>query len=145
MSADPDLDLQKAVIAKLRADSAVAALVGAKIYDAVPDSRSYPYISYGADDAISDDYDCEEEKVSGTSPGAIRTYDIRLLLDVWSNAVGQVEGKKIAGAVRRALRGMDQELDDHTLLDLDHRITRYLRDPSGITHVSMEFYAIVEE
>lgn len=131
---DPSLDLQEVIINTLKADPDVAVLVGQRIYDAVPGDAIFPYISYGTDVAISDDADCS------------RTYEVTVAIDVWSQAVGKPQMKRIVGAVRRALRGIEVQMADHRLLDLDHEVTRYLRDPDGITsHGAMEFVALVQE
>jgi hypothetical protein len=41
------LDLQKAVVARLKADAGVTALVGQRIYDRVPPDAVFPYVSLG--------------------------------------------------------------------------------------------------
>lgn len=134
--ADPSLDIQKAVITALRADVGVQALVGnpARVYDAVPSATTpYPMVTYGADQAISDDFDC------------INSFEVFVTLDVWSRAVGQPEAKRIAGAVRGVLHDADLELDEHALVLLEHRNTRYLKDPDGKTsHAVVEFRALVD-
>lgn len=134
MSADPSLDLQEAIVAALKGDSAMATLVNGRVYDAVPSGATFPYVSMGADDVLTDDADC------------IRGYDIAVQIDVWSRAVGQPQMKSIAGAVRDVLHEADLTLDDHALVSLEHVTTRYLRDPDGATkHAAMEFRAFVDE
>lgn len=44
---DDTLAVQAAVVARLRADAAVAALVGARVYDEPPGATTFPYLSIG--------------------------------------------------------------------------------------------------
>lgn len=123
---DPSLDLQKAIVGVLRADGAVAAFTGTRVYDRVPPSPTFPYISYGSDQVLQDDPGDPAECGLG--------YEVFITLDVWSRAVGQPEMKRVAGAVRAALHGEDFDLDEHRLVSLEHSDTRYLDDPDGLTH-----------
>lgn len=132
--ADPSLDIQGAIITALRADAGVQALVAQRVYDKVPSTTTpFPYVTYGSDQALSDDFDC------------IEGFEVFITLDVWSRAVGQPEAKRIAGAVRGVLHNADLELNEHALVLLEHRNTRYLKDPDGVTsHAAVEFRALVE-
>ncbi len=122
MSLDPSRDLQKAIVAALKADPDVVALVGQRIYDAVPSGAAFPYVTIGGDEVTQDDAECLE------------AFDIFSQIDVWSRAVGQPEMKQIAGAVRAVLHDAVLTLDDYALVSLQHQITRYLVDPDGTTH-----------
>lgn len=131
--ADPSLDLQKAIVATLKGNAPVASLIGARIYDHVPDKASYPYVTYGADQSLQDDADC----VAG--------FEVFVTIDVWSAGVGQPEMKRIAGAVRAALHNAELALDEHSLVLIEHRQTRYLDDPDKqLRHGVVEFRALVE-
>ena len=50
--ADASLALQKAIVAKLKADPACVALFAGRIYDAVPLSAVKPYVSFGPFDLL---------------------------------------------------------------------------------------------
>lgn len=131
MSADPSLDLQKAVVSALRSSS--PSIADGRIYDDPPISAQFPYVSYGSDQVFSDDVDC------------IVSFEIFLSLDVWSRAVGQPEMKRIIGEIRQALHGADLSLDDFALVSIEHNSTRYLDDPDGKTkHGIVEFRALVD-
>lgn len=133
--ADPSLDLQGAIVAALKADGAVTALVGQRIFDDVPAAQagSFPRITYGSDQVLSDDADC----VTG--------FEVFIQIDVWSRIVGQPEMKRIAGAVRAALHNVELTLAEHSLIVLEHQQTRYLRDPDGLTkHAAVEFRALAD-
>lgn len=128
-----NLELQGAILTRLKAVSAVTTLIGQRIYDAVPATPSFPYVSFGPSDEISDDSDC------------IAADDIAIQIDAWSRATGFPEVKNIAAAVRAALREYEFTLSANAFVSLQHRQTRIFRDPDGLTsHAAMEFRAIVE-
>lgn len=140
---DASYELILAAIAKLRATSAVTALVGTKIYDRVPEKKdgtpnvASPYISMGPTTTIPDDYDCVDGE------------EITFQLDAWSwgsgEAYGSVEVRKIADAVKRALHDADLALSNNALVTLRHELTRILRDPDNVTnHAAIQFTATVE-
>lgn len=135
----PSFELQSALITRLRADAAVTSFVGQKVYDLAPADPSAgptveaPYISMGPSDETSDDAEC------------IDGFEITFQIDVWSRERGYHEARKIADAVRASL-GADLTLSANALVTMEHRTTRYMRDPDGITsHAAMTFTAIVEQ
>lgn len=131
--ADADLELQGAIIAALKAAPDVVALVGPRIYDTVPDNPVFPYVSYGPVDILADDADC------------IETQDVFIQIDTWSRAVGFPEVKRLNDAVRAALHQNDLALPVNALVLLQHRQTRTLRDPDGLTsHGAISLEAFVE-
>jgi hypothetical protein len=127
-------ELQGALYDRLRATGGVTALVGTRIYDRVPPSPTFPYVSFGPSQAVSDDADC------------ITAYEVSVQIDVWSRTVGRVEASQIADAVRRAILGADMTLTTNALVMIEHRDTRIFRDPDGQTnHAVLIFSASVEE
>lgn len=131
MNTDPSLDLQKAIIAAVKA--AVPPIAGGRIYDRVPPDRVFPYLTIGPCLVVSDDADC----VTG--------YEIFQTLDVWSRAVGSPEMKGIVGQVRTLLHGAALPLDSFALNLIEHDGTRYLRDADGLTeHGAIELRALAE-
>ncbi len=130
----PALELQGAVVARLKADAALNVLVSARVYDNVPPDASLPYVNFARDDVVQDDATC----VTG--------YEINFGVDVWSDGVGYVEAKKIAHAVVKALHNWDASLPTHSVVTLQHRQTRMFRDEDGLTsHGVVEFVANVTE
>lgn len=132
---DVTLDLHAAVYDALIANTLVGSLVDDRIYDRPPKGATFPYVSFGPVNALTDDADC------------ITGYEVAMQIDVWSRAAGSVEAKQVADAVRRALVG-DGGLDltDNALVVLVHRVTRVMRDPDGITtHAAINFTALVEQ
>lgn len=128
---DPTYELKAAVIARLKATSAVASFVGARIYDRPPDASAAspvvsPYVSMGPADAVSDTADC------------IDGMEITLQIDCWSwgsgQAFGSAEVSKLSGAIRAALHEAEFSLTENALATISHRITRYTRESDGITN-----------
>lgn len=138
----PSLELQGAIVARLRAAAAMAALVNARIYDAVPSESerisktgaAWPYVTVGSGDETSDDVDC------------IDGFEISLDIDVWSRATGYPEAKRIGDEIRKALKSPEMTLAENALVYFRHRQTRFLRDPDGLTsHAVMTFEAFAEQ
>jgi Protein of unknown function (DUF3168) len=131
--ANVELELQGAIVARLRADPAVAALVAGRIYDAVPQGAVFPYVSIGPVDSVDDDADC------------ITGLEVAQQIDCWSRATGFPECKKIVDAVRAALHDYPLALTTNALAFFQHRNTRIVRDPDGLTsHGILGFEAAVE-
>ncbi|QKC99179.1 DUF3168 domain-containing protein [Mesorhizobium sp. NZP2298] len=129
--ADPVLDLQGAIIARLRADATVISLVGAKVYDVPPAAAVEPYVSMGPSSYQPDYTDC------------ITGGEVIIQIDAWSIAASQDEVRKIADAVRRAMRA-DFTLLHTALVSLEHWRTDYLVDGTS-KHASIRFTAFIEE
>jgi hypothetical protein len=138
----PTLELQVAIVARLKAASAVSAIIGGRVYDDVPSEENrvantgaaFPYVSFGPADELTDDADC------------ITGFDISIQLDCWSRSVGFPEVRRLSDAVRAALHDYDLGLTDNALVIFRHRLTRVFRDPDGLTsHAAMMFDAFVEQ
>ncbi len=130
----PSLELQSAIVGRLKAFGALTAIIGTRVYDPVPKSPVFPYVSWGPDQSISDDADC------------ITGFEVSIQIDAWSLAVGLPEVKRIAEAVRAALHDYDLPLIDNALVSIRHRQTQNLRDTDGLTnHAVIEFVALVEQ
>lgn len=133
---DPGAALQKAIYDQLRVDAGVTALVAGRIFDAVPKGAlpDFPYISFGTYQANEDGAGC----IDGT--------EAYIDLHVWSRAVGSLEAKRIASAVRAALHEADMSLaPDHRLIEIMFDGNRVLSDPDGLTtHGVLTFRALTE-
>lgn len=131
----PSLELQRAIVPHLKADAPLAALIGARIYDHVPQQPGWtdPYVSLGAASEIDDGHEC------------IDAVSVMFRIDVWSRAVGYGEALRIADAIKRALHHQDLELPDNALVEIRWRRTDRMRDPDGLTsHAVVEFTASIE-
>lgn len=131
---DADLEMQGAIVARLRADPNLAAIISGRVFDNVPKDADFPYVTYGPVDALTDDADC------------ITGFDLAIQLHVWSRAVGYPESKRIADLIRVSLHQADDiDLPVNALALIEHRQTTTTRDPDGLTsHAIMQFAAFVE-
>jgi hypothetical protein len=132
--ASPSLELQGAIVARLKAWAGLSATINGRVYDAVPGNAAFPYITVGEGDETSDDADC------------IDGFEISLDIDVWSRETGYVQAKRISDEVRKAIKSADLALPTNALVDFRHRQTRFLRDPDGLTsHAVMTFEGFAEQ
>jgi hypothetical protein len=76
----------------------------------------------------------------------VNGFDISLDIDVWSDDPGFPQAKRISDAVRRALLDPELTLATNALVYFEHRQTRFLREPDGLTsHAVLTFEAFVEQ
>lgn len=129
-----EAELQRAIVATLRAASPVAGFVGARVFDRVPADAAYPFVHIGETQAIEDDTDCG---------GSV---EIFVTLHVWSNAVGAVQARQVASAVRAALHRQALTLQGgYALTEIEHRDSRVFPDSDPtLSHGVVVFRALVE-
>lgn len=130
--ADPVLELQGAIIARLKANSAVTALVGTRVADIPPAAWAKPYISIGPSNYVAELVDC------------IDGGEIMIQVDCWSESTSMKEVRDIADAVRRALRNWEPVLATNALVSFEPWRTDYITD-GMLKQASLRFTAIVEE
>jgi hypothetical protein len=106
MSLDPDRALQAAVLARLRADSSVSALLDGRIHDEPPASPAYPYVTIGR---------TETRPWGGLNGEGV---EHALTLTCVSRFGGAEEAKAVVAAMRAALHGAELTLTDHRLVNL---------------------------
>jgi len=127
------LELQKAIVARLKADAGVTAIVGQRIYDSVPTNATFPYIAIGPDQTLPSRADCYD--------GSVVVFQV----DGWSRAVGLVEAKRISEAVREALSDAPLTLTGYRLIDLAFEESRVFRESDVLTsHAAISFRALTE-
>jgi len=96
MADGPGLALQKALIAVLRANAGVSALVGARVYDEPPQAVTFPFVRLGNIDLSPERLSCVDD------------HSIAFSVEAHSRPTsGRVEAARIADAIRAALN--DQE------------------------------------
>lgn len=120
--ADAGLELQKAIIAKLRAEAALTAIVAQRIYDQVPASPTFPYTSLGRKQRLPNDGSC-----------SYRGQEHNIQIDAWSRAVGFPETEAMIGAIYNSLHYATLTLTGFTLSHIAVRSTETLNDPDGLT------------
>jgi hypothetical protein len=88
--ASPSLALQGSVASVLKAAGPVSALVGARVYDSVPTSPSFPYITLG-----------EARPPCSTRAEAYEGDNVAFAVHAWSRGVGFPEAKTLAWAIKQ--------------------------------------------
>lgn len=138
MTEDASHELQVAIVAALKADADVSALVSGRIYDVVPaqagsNTAQFPYVSFGGSQDFPEDADC------------IDISELTIRLDVWSREPGFAEGRKIAKAVRRVLDQDALSLTDNALVYFTYLRRDDIRAPDGLTtQIALTFSAGIE-
>ncbi|RVH74276.1 DUF3168 domain-containing protein [Sinorhizobium meliloti] len=135
--ASPELELQGAIVARLKADVGLLALING-VYDQPPDTAfatpKESYVTIGEAQFLRDDATC----VNGG--------EVYLTLHAWSRKVGYPVAKQIADAVAENLHLAPLTLATNRLISIMHRQTRVFRDPDGLTsHAVIDFVANVEK
>jgi hypothetical protein len=129
---DPSLELQAALVAALKASGALPSVVGGRVYDAVPASAVFPYVSLGDMQVIPDKSSC------------IDGVEIYPQIDVWSRAVGYPEVKTITKAVLAALDDQPLVVAGFNVVVFEVQGVQYLRDPDGLTrHAAVTLHGIL--
>ncbi|KQV33143.1 MULTISPECIES: DUF3168 domain-containing protein [unclassified Rhizobium] len=131
--ASPDLELQGAIVARLKADATLTQLVNG-IYDQPPTTcwatPKESFVSIGEAQIIRDDATCLEGG---------QAY---LTLHAWSRKTGYPVVKAVADAVVESLHLADLPMATNRFISIIHRTTRVFRDPDGLTsHAVIEFVA----
>ena len=115
--ADPSVALQEALLARLEAE------VSCPIFDGAPMNTDMPYVSF------------DREISTNISPIAGRKRQQRLVyLSVWSDALGQVEVKRILGEVVAALDERRLPLDVGRAVSVRVEQSDAQRDTDGVTY-----------
>lgn len=135
--ASPELELQGAIVARLKADLGLMALING-VYDQPPDTAfatpKESHVTIGEAQFLRDDATC----VNGG--------EVYLTLHAWSRKVGYPVAKQIADAVAESLHLAPLTLATNHLISIMHRQTRAFRDPDGLTsHAVIDFVANVEK
>jgi Protein of unknown function (DUF3168) len=130
---DPSLELQSAIVAKLKADAGVQAIVGQRIYAEVPANPTFPYISLGDNQVLPDKADC----IDGT--------ECFWQLDGWSRSHSGPEEKQISKAIVACIDDQALVLTGYAAIVVELNRVDYLRDPDGITrHVAVNFRFLIQ-
>lgn len=130
---DPSLPLQDALIRALRAPGVLPAVIGARVYDQVPSTPTYPLVSLGDGQVLPDKAEC------------IDGVEVFLQIDVWSRKVGYAETKEIAAAVIDALDDQALTVTGFDVIVFELSGVQYMRDPDGLTrHAAITFRSLIE-
>lgn len=128
-----ELALQKALVARLRADSAAEVLLGGRVWDAVPPEPGYPHLIVGR---------CESRPVAADGGGV----EHLLTLTIVSRFQGGEEAKAALAAVRTCLTDTTLEADGVRTITLGVRFSDVWRSPTGpLTYAVLRVRAVTEE
>ncbi len=134
--ADRTREIHVAIVAALKADSAVAALVSTRIYDRAPEGVTFPCVQVTAE--IGSYFDGVE----------LAGWEQVMRVDIWSRAGGGIgESYDIAEAISTVLHGTDQTLGagkfiNGRMIDGGQRIDR---DADTETIHTMQRYRFVTQ
>lgn len=132
---EPSLELQGAIVAALKADAGLTALIAGRVFDRTDPTAAFPYVVVGDDQVISAHADC----LDGST-------EVFASLHAWSRKPGKVEAKRVAGAVVDALNQKPLTVNGYRLVSIEHDTTQHMADPDGITsHSVIVFHAFVDE
>ncbi|MBP7619362.1 MAG: DUF3168 domain-containing protein [Gemmatimonadales bacterium] len=128
------LELIAAIVPRLKAWPALAAIVGDRVLDPVPAATPTPYVSLGPITGFRVDADC--------IPGV----EVTVQVDAWSTRPGLAEVLRMASAIEESLHSFETDLGAGSALAVfSHRLTTTLRDPDGVTtHAVVQFTAVIE-
>ena len=125
--------LQKALIAHLRTDDAVQALLGERVWDAAPDDPGFPHLLVGRS---------ESRPVAADGCGI----EHQLTLTVVSRFRGSEEAKAVLAAVRLRLADAAPEADGVRTVSLEARFADVWPTPGGHrTFAVLRVRAVTEE
>ncbi len=110
-------------MAALKADTAVADFVAARIYDFPPADATFPYISLGPSSVVPDNADCIEGR------------EETLQIDVWDRSNGLMHPcRAIVDAVYSAFHEVTLTLDDpYANVETNVTLMQVFMDPDGLT------------
>lgn len=131
----PAENLQRALYEKITGDAGLRAAMGgtARAYDRVPENHVFPYVTIGEGDFTDDSDSCEANR-----------YEVFVVLQVWSRVVGNIECKRIAGALRAAILGGITVTDWNVKVNHCQSIV-HSTDPDGVTsRTRVNFRFIIE-
>lgn len=125
--------LQKALLAHLRADPGVTALLGDRLWDAAPDDPGHPHLVIGRS---------ESRPLRGEGGGV----EHALTLKAVSRFRGSEEAKAIVAAIRASLAGADLEADGVRSVDVGVRFADVWPSPAGHrTYAVLRVRAVTED
>jgi hypothetical protein len=129
---DPSAVLQSAIIAALKADATLSGFIAGRVYDPVPSGFVFPYVTVGDGQVVGDDNECADGS------------EVFFQCHAWSRTPGYSEVKKIAAAIRSALRSATLTLTGFDVGLAEFTQTQFLKDPDGLTsHAVVEFRFLI--
>lgn len=125
---DDSYQVQAALVALLKADPALNALVGARLFDVAPQDTAFPYCEFG--DALGEPFD-------GV---AMSGWESVVTLHTWSRAAGRGECLRVLAAINDAVH--DRQLSLSSSNFVNGRLLSQRTIPNGdqeTTHGIQQF------
>ncbi len=127
------LELQKAMLAALKADTSLEGLIEGRIYDRVPPKATYPYVTLGS----SNTYDWS----TATERGSEHLFT----LNIWNRADGRKSVLRIMHAIEQLLAAAQLRLDGHRLINLVPQSSQARAEDSRDGYLGVLRYRVVTE
>lgn len=132
MDIDPGRALQAALIAALRGDGALDALVGGRVYDEPPQDVAMPYVALGEEFGQP-----AYESTDGSG------FEVLVTIDTWSRSQGRGEVKDIMAAILAVLHREALLIAGHTLVVARLEFSRIIPEHGDETKHGMQRFQIV--
>lgn len=133
MAGDSQWAVQQAIYAALTGNAALQALLGnpARIYDHVPDTPVYPYVTLG--ETFAGDFDTK----------SFDGMDQDVVLHVWSRYRGKKEAKQILGAIHDVLNKQPLSVTGQNFVLCQFTFGQVFDDPDGLTRHGVARYRVL--
>lgn len=122
--------LQTAIYVALSNDAPLSALVMG-VYDDVPQSSAFPYVTIGED--VHTEWDTD------TSSGS----DATITIHAWSRAPGRKETKQIQGAIYDALHRSNLAVTGYATVGVDWQQSESFIDADGETRHGVQTFRVI--
>lgn len=130
---DPAADLRAAIEAKLRADQALAALIGDRIFDRVPSKPDYPLVTIGNMQVIPESAD------------GVDAAETAVTIHVWDQFKQADKSRRVGAAVVNALHEEELQTVEGGAQSVLLESANYLRDPDGVTNHAVLTFSILTD
>lgn len=114
--ADTSLQVQKAIYNLLKNSAPIAALVKKRIYDTVPNKRTFPYINLEPFDSITEETKDQDGQMHNVQ------------IDTWSRYRGQTQTRELIAAIRNAVHRVPLSINNGDVIFSYVNNTRLLMD-----------------
>lgn len=131
---DRTLPVLKAMVAALKGDAGVAAIVGDRVYDRAPQSVTFPMVSLGptyAQPAI--------ETIGGEG------WEVSVTLDLWTRGGGRAVAASLMAAAVDALHNADIALDAGTTVLCRLESQHVMMEQDGVTHHGIQRWRVLTD
>lgn len=125
-------ELQTAIFTLLQADAPLAALVGDRVFDDVPDNQDvFPYVNIGEDTLNQWDNDSDAG------------FSATVSIHTWSRYKGRKETKQVQGAIYDALHNASLPITGYNAILIQQRSEQSFVDPDGKTRHGVQIFNVL--